>query len=133
MKFSTRARYGLRLTFLMGLSYDRPVSLSTLAKQTDLSEKYLGQLLIMLRKGGVAASVRGAEGGYYLTRPPAEITIKSVLEAVDDGFEVTDCATSACPDDYCPNRRIFRKLYEGIDGILSSTTVQNMIDDYRCV
>ena len=79
MKLSTRARYGLRITFLIGLSGEKPVSLTNLVKQTDLSEKYLGQLLIMLRKGGIVESLRGSQGGYFLSRPADEISIKEVL------------------------------------------------------
>lgn len=133
MKLSTRARYGLRIVFLLGLSYDKPLSLSALVRQTDLSEKYLGQLLIMLRRGGVVNSVRGAEGGYYLARQPGDITIKEVLVALDDSFDITDCAGGNCTDEYCPNKLIFRRLYDGIDGILAGTTLSDMINDYKCV
>ncbi len=133
MKLSTRARYGLRISFLIGLTTDKPVSLSTLVKQTDLSEKYLEQLLIMLRKGGIVESVRGANGGYYLSRPPEEVSIKQILEALDDTFDITDCAGGTCKDEYCPNKIIFRRIYDGIDGILSTTSLSDMIKDYRCV
>lgn len=133
MKLSTRARYGLRITFLIGLNYDSPVSLATLVKQTDLSEKYLSQLLIMLRKGDVLVSHRGAIGGYTLSRPPEKVTIKEILTALKDAFDITDCAEGNCRDEYCPNRLIFRRVYDGIDSILSGTTLADMIADYKCV
>lgn len=104
MKLSTRARYGLRISFLIGLTTDKPVSLSTLVKQTDLSEKYLEQLLIMLRKGGIVESVRGANGGYYLSRPPEEVSIKQILEALDDTFDITDCAGGRARTNTAPTR-----------------------------
>lgn len=133
LKLSTRARYGLRITFLIGLAYDKPVSLSTLVKQTDLSEKYLGQLLIMLRKGEIVESVRGSQGGYYLSRPPEKVSVKEVLIALGDSFEITDCVGGNCPDAYCPNRIIFKRLYDGIDNFLASATIGDMIKDYSCV
>lgn len=133
MKLSTRARYGLRIAFLIGLSSDKPVSLTTLTRQTDLSEKYLGQLLIMLRHGGIVESVRGSNGGYYLSRSPKDVTIKQILEALDDSFDITDCAGGNCKDVYCPNKIIFKRIYDGIDGILSTTSLDDMIKDYRCV
>ena len=133
MKLSTRARYGLRITFLLGVSENKKVSLSTLVKQTDLSEKYLEQLLGMLRRGGVVGTVRGANGGYFLARKASEITIKEVLLALDDAFEITDCINGKCTDEYCPNKLIFKKIYDGIDGLLTSTTLEDMIKDYRCV
>ena len=132
MKLSTRARYGLRLCFLIGVAGEK-TSLPTLVKQTDLSEKYLEQLLAMLRKGGVVESVRGAGGGYYLSKSADQTTIKEILVALDDGFEMTDCISGKCQDEYCPNKIIFRRLYDGIDSILSQTTLADMINDYRCV
>lgn len=134
MKLSTRARYGLRVAFLLGVAkQDSPVSLPTLVKQTNLSEKYLEQLISMLRRGGVVASVRGANGGYYLTKPADETTIKEVLVALDDAFDIADCCSGKCPDEYCPNKTIFKRLYDGIDGILTATTISDMIKDYSCV
>ena len=132
MKLSTRARYGLRICFLIGVAGEK-TSLPTLVKQTDLSEKYLEQLLAMLRKGGVVESVRGAGGGYYLSKSAEETTLKEILIALDDGFEMTDCISGKCQDEYCPNKIIFRRLYDGIDSILTSTTLADMINDYRCV
>ena len=132
MKLSTRARYGLRICFLIGVAGEK-TSLPTLVKQTDLSEKYLEQLLAMLRKGGVVESVRGAGGGYYLSKSAEETTLKEILVALDDGFEMTDCISGKCQDEYCPNKIIFRRLYDGIDSILTSTTLADMINDYRCV
>lgn len=130
MKFSTRANYGLRLCFLIGISGDT-ISLSSLAKQTGLSQKYLEQLLAMLKKGGVVQSTRGASGGYVLARSAEQISVKDVLVAVNDHIEL-ECATGECSDEYCPNRRIFLRLYDEMDKLLSSFTLKDMIDDYKC-
>jgi Rrf2 family protein len=87
----------------------------------------------MLRRGGIVESARGASGGYSLSRAPEEITIKETLVALEDSFEITDCISGNCPDEYCPNKLIFKRLYDDIDGLLSSTTIADMIKDYRCV
>ncbi|MCH5163937.1 MAG: Rrf2 family transcriptional regulator [Clostridiales bacterium] len=130
MKFSTRANYGLRLCFLIGIA-EETISLSTLVKQTKLSQKYLEQLLSMLKKGGVVESTRGASGGYVLAHPAEEITIKDILVAVDDHIEV-ECIGGECSDEYCPNRRIFTRLFGEMDKLLASLTLKDMIDDYKC-
>ena len=130
MKFSTRANYGLRLCFLIGIA-EETISLSTLSKQTKLSQKYLEQLLSMLKKGGVVESTRGASGGYVLAHPAEEITIKDILVAVDDHIEV-ECVDGECSDEYCPNRRIFTRLHSEMDKLLASLTLKDMIDDYKC-
>jgi len=130
MKLSTRARYGLRICFLMAVSEEK-VTLPQIVSRTDLSKKYLEQILSMLKKGGIIETYRGMNGGYSLTRSPNEITVKQVLEAVGDSFEITDCVSGTCSDIYCPNRKIFKKLYDSIDGILTSTTLRDMVDDNR--
>lgn len=130
MKFSTRANYGLRLCFLIGIAEDK-ISLSTLTKQTGLSQKYLEQLLGMLKKGGIVDSTRGATGGYVLSRPAEQISIKDIFVAVDDHFEV-DCVEDKCSDEYCPNRRIFTRLYDEMDKLFTSLTLKDMIYDYKC-
>ncbi|MBE5730767.1 MAG: Rrf2 family transcriptional regulator [Clostridiales bacterium] len=130
MKFSTRANYGLRLCFMLGLAGET-VSLTALAKQTSLSQKYLEQLLSMLKKGGVVISSRGASGGYALAKRPEEISVKEILVAVGDHFEL-ECATGECHDSYCPNRRIFVRLFDEMDKLMSSFTLKDMIDDYKC-
>ncbi len=130
MKFSTRANYGLRLCFLIAIA-DETISLTTLVKQTKLSQKYLEQLLSMLKKGGIVDSTRGASGGYVLSRPAEEISIKDILVAVNDHIEV-ECVNGECHDEYCPNRKIFTRLHDEMDKLLASLTLKDMIDDYKC-
>ncbi len=132
MKFSTRARYGLRICFLIGVSNGDCISLATLVKQTSLSEKYLEQIMSKLKSGGIVKSVRGASGGYYLSRKSSEISINEILRALDDSFEVSDCATEGCNDAYCPNKRIFKRLYGEINSILDNFSLEDMITDYKC-
>lgn len=132
MKMSTRARYGLRLCFLIGISKEENVSLTTLVKQTGLSEKYLEQLLAKLKKGNIVETKRGMRGGYFLSKDAKEITINSILRALEDSFEFSDCVVGNCKDEYCPNKKIFNKIYTGINNILDGTTLYDMIEDYKC-
>lgn len=131
MKLSSRARYGLRICFLLGLNEREICSLTNLVKQTDLSQKYLEQILSMLKKNGIVNAKRGMDGGYILTRSPEEITILDILRALEDDFEITDCVTDNCSDRYCPNRIVFKKLYDSVNRSLNSTTLRDMIDEYR--
>ena len=107
------------------------MSLTKLSEQSELSLKYLEQLMIKLRKSGIVESSRGMSGGYCLSRPASEITVGDILDAMDDNFEY-DCNTT-CPDSYCPNKRIFKKLSDSIHDVLQRTSLQDMIDDYKCV
>ena len=130
MKLSTRARYGLRICFLIGAADGEIVSLTTLVKKTNLSQKYLEQILTMLKKGNILMSVRGTLGGYHLARNADDITINQILTALDDDFKITECSTGVCTEVGCPNKIIFYRLYHEITKILEGTTLHDMIIDY---
>ena len=62
---------------------DRPVPAARLAELHDVSGSYLAKQLQALSRAGLVRSVQGHAGGYTLTRPPGEITVLDVVEAVD--------------------------------------------------
>ena len=65
MKLSTKGRYGLRAMIdLARYSEDEPVSISSIASRQAISERYLEQLVALLKKAGLVSSIRGAQGGY---------------------------------------------------------------------
>ena len=69
MKLSTKGRYGLRaLIDLAQNSKETPVSITSISARQELSERYLEQLMSMLKKAGLVESIRGAGGGYIRRR-----------------------------------------------------------------
>ena len=130
MRLSTRATYGMRLCFMLALS-KTPLSASQLVKQTDLSMKYLEQLLAMLKRGEIVRAYRGKSGGYILAREPQDITVGDMLVALDDGFVAPECVLGNCTDMYCPNRNVLNKINDGINNVLQSVTLLDIINDHR--
>jgi len=93
MKLSTKGRYAMvaltDLALAAGKSgaaagNDSLVSLSEISKRQDISLPYLEQLFVKLRRAGLVEAVRGPGGGYRLARPPAEVRISEILEAVEE-------------------------------------------------
>ena len=85
MLFSTKGRYGTRAMLDLALNYGKgPISLKSVAKRQEISEKYLDQLVISLKTIGLVRSTRGARGGYVLARPPAQIKLSEVYELWSD-------------------------------------------------
>jgi Rrf2 family protein len=106
-----------------------PVTLHDISKSENLSEKYLSLLVIPLRQKGLIRSIRGAQGGYQLTKPPQRITAKDVVEIFEDCFALvecnrtpTSCRRSAC----CPSREVWKKLGQQITRTLRSVTLKDM-------
>ena len=69
------------------------MSLAEIAERQDISLSYLEQLFAKLRRAGIVKSVRGPGGGYLPARPLKDITIASIVAAVDQ----TDAAEKAAP------------------------------------
>ena len=85
MKLSTKGRYAM--VALVDLASAPPgalVSLAEVSRRQNVSQPYLEQLFVKLRRAGLVESVRGPGGGYRLARPAEAIRIADVLEAVDE-------------------------------------------------
>ncbi|NUT38022.1 MAG: Rrf2 family transcriptional regulator [Hamadaea sp.] len=83
MQISARGEYAVRAALELAAAYPATVSAQALADAQDLPRKFLEAILADLRRGGIVLSIRGAEGGYSLSRKPEETTVGAVLRAVD--------------------------------------------------
>lgn len=135
MKLSTRGRYGLKAMFQLGLySGEGPIPLKQIADKQNLSESYLEQLFSVLRKEGLINSVRGAQGGYMLSRKPREITVGQVLRCLEGDMAPSDCVMEAdgfeCSrEDECVTKLVWIKIKDSVDEVIDSITLQDMMDD----
>ena len=75
MKLSSKARYGLKaMCYMADRHGEGVISLSTMSSSIGVSEKYLEQLISTLRKAGLISANRGANGGYFLSKSPDDIS-----------------------------------------------------------
>lgn len=123
MKISTKGRYGLTIMMALAKKHgDGPTSLKSIAKDHQLSEHYLEQLVGPLRNAGLVKSVRGAYGGYTLTRDPETITagdIIRVLEGPITPVEIMD-------DEEPAKRDLWIKIRDAVKEVLDSTTLEEL-------
>ena len=130
MRVSTRGRYGLRAMFELARGFGRaPVLMSTVAERQGLSRKYLHTLLTALKAAGLVRSVRGAGGGFILTRPPEEIRLSEVLRALEGPLSLVDCVADKRVCDRssrCPARRVWRDLADAINNVLDNVTLGDL-------
>lgn len=131
MRVSTRGRYGLRAMLELARSFgDAPVVMADLAKREDLSRKYLHTLLTGLKAAGLTRSVRGAGGGFVLTREPSEIKLKEVLHALEGSLCLVDCVADerACDRaNGCTARGVWQELSGVIENMLDNITLADVI------
>ena len=100
MKISTKGRYAVRLMLdLATTNSKQPVRLKDVAARQEISDKYLEQIIGILHKAGFVRSVRGAMGGYILTRDPADYTVGEILRLTEGSLSPVDCTEDPglCP------------------------------------
>ena len=96
MKLSTKGRYAVMAMVDIGQQGGvRPVSLAEISSRQDISQEYLEQLFLKLRKGGLVESARGPGGGYRLARDPDDIFVYDIIAAVDEPMKMTRCEGDA--------------------------------------
>ena len=133
MRLSSTARYGLRAMsdLCVHSQNSEPVSVSDIASRQNIPVTYLEQLLRKLRAGGLLASVRGAQGGYLLSRKADEISIADILQALGEPFIFGSCQTEkGCENAVtCPTFNLWRRVKGSVDEILKTTTLADIVDE----
>lgn len=132
MKLSTRGRYALMAMYQLAMEFsDTPISLKYIAEKQGLSENYLEQLFSNLRKDGIINSVRGAQGGYTLSRNPKDITVGQVLRSVEGSLAPADCVeheVDCSKEGSCSTKLVLQKMKDSIDSVVDSITLQDMVE-----
>ena len=114
MKFSTKSRYALRL----------------MAERQNLSLKYLEQIVTPLARVGLVKSERGSQGGYRLTKAPADYTAGEILRAIEGSVAPIPCLgseTNECPmSDQCFTLPFWSGLDDVINQYIDSVTLEQL-------
>lgn len=127
-KLSSGFKSGLRILALLGESPPgSPVPISVMTPQLGLSDKYLEQLLMVLKRAGVVRSTRGANGGFMLARPAEDISLLDIMKALQGPIEFCDCGQEECRD--CLRPEIWKALELCVGNTLSSISLAHLISD----
>ncbi len=134
MRISSRTRYGTRLMVNLARNHGQGYFLlKNIAKSEGISEKYLSLIVIPLRSTGLLNTMRGSKGGYMLARPPSEISIKNIMDVLEEDLNLSE---SIKKEEYYagPAEKISRDLWAGlgerIKKYLGSITLKDLIETY---
>ena len=131
MRITTKSKYGMRMIVEIAAQPEgKAASLKAIARKINASEKYLEQILALMKKQNVVVAVRGANGGYKLTNPPENTTAGSVLRAVEDNLEIVDCLHKNCSNKCkCVSHNLWAKLYDNINSYLDTISLKQLAED----
>jgi Rrf2 family protein len=134
IKLSTKGRYGTRLMLNLALHYNagqEPVILKNVAKEEDISIRYLEQIIIPLKLSKLVKSIRGAGGGYILTQRPPKIKLIEIIEALEGPIALVDCVDDLEYCDRmprCATYEVWKEATNLLREYFSKTTLQDLIN-----
>ena len=142
MRLSKKGEYAVRALVEIGFeAHLRPntlIQISTVARRTNIPEKFLEQILLALRNGGILKSKRGVEGGYSLAKDPADITLGEVIRLLDGPLAPIPCVSKtayepcSCPDqESCGLHLAMQQVRDAIAGILDHYTLARLIGEVQ--
>ena len=131
MMISTKGRYALRVMIeLASHDTEKYIPLKEIAKNQDISEKYLESIIKILVKDGMVIGLRGKGGGYRLSGTPASYTVGKILKLTEGSLAPVACLkgeTAECSRSKgCPTLPMWQKLNEIVDNYLESITLEDL-------
>ncbi len=135
MKFSTRARYGMRAMLDLAVNgQDDLVLLKDIAERQGISKRYLEHMMTLLRNNGLVVAERGASGGYRLAREPSQIQLDEVFEALEGKLAPVECVRDAAScerSDDCVVRLLWCDVTTAMRDVLASRTLEDLRQQWQ--
>ena len=132
MRLTAKGEYGIRAVLnLAGRTDDGPVSVARISKDEDVSAEFLEQIFFRLKKAGLIRSVRGPKGGFVLNKPRSEVSLLSVLDALDEPIypvPCTDHTNGPCDrQDGCAMSPVWHDFYHLMRDHLARTNLEDIL------
>ncbi|MBU4343526.1 MAG: Rrf2 family transcriptional regulator [Candidatus Omnitrophica bacterium] len=133
MKITYKGDYALKAMLELAVNYNKGVlSISELAKRGDTPDKFLEQVLLSLKKGGLVESKRGISGGYFLARPPEKITVGEVIRFIEGSIQPIACCGmekyEECKDfKHCVFRDLWDQVYSATSLVIDTVTFAELV------
>ena len=133
MRITYKGDYALKTILDLALHYgNSPVSIPELAKRADIPIKFLEQILLDLKRGGFVESRRGNEGGYLLSKSPANIKLGEIIRFIDGPIEPVACVNHSYEGCSDISKCIFRDIWERVSNatadIIDNITFEELVN-----
>ena len=131
MRITSKGRYAVRALVDLALRKTQvPVSIKSISKKQNISRHYLEQLFIRLKKDGLVRSVRGPTGGYILNKPPKEITIGNILNAVESsGVNPSSTDEDGVKEYNGQEKNLVNSFWQQLEEVTTDFLDSNTLDD----
>ena len=132
MRFSKKSEYALRAVLILANKPpNQSIQIQELSDISGVSVKFLEQILLALKKGGILRSKRGVGGGYQLDRPSRSITLGEIIELMDgDLCSLSSITDSSGIPDYPGSAGLqtcFREIDQQVNDALRDKTIEEVL------
>ncbi|HVX38006.1 MAG TPA: Rrf2 family transcriptional regulator [Gemmatimonadaceae bacterium] len=134
MRITTLAEYGVICALHLARRVaEGPITGREIAELERLPSDYVEQIMLRLRRADIVRSTRGARGGYALARPPAEISIRDVIEASESTTFDLHCVSHPVGEERCSSahncsiRPVWMLLQRKIDDVLEGVKLSDLL------
>jgi Rrf2 family protein len=130
-----KSKYGLKAVLFLAQQTGRgPVLVSELSERERIPKKFLESILLDLKRFGLLQSKKGKGGGYFLSRPPDQITVGQVVRALGGPLALVPCVSQTayarceeCVDEAtCGVRKAMKEVRDATSQILDNTTLAGL-------
>jgi Rrf2 family protein len=137
---SQKAKYAIKALLVLAQANPREfVQAKDIAQAENIPKRFQDLILFEMRGAKLVTSTRGREGGYALSRPAAEISIATIVRAVDGPLAPLSCASvqfyRKCDDcrseKTCAVRRLMREVRDAASAILDNTSLAEAANFFK--
>jgi Rrf2 family protein len=121
----------------LSLRYEeKPLHIRDISKAQDIPQRFLEQILLQLKRAGYLRSRKGPDGGYFLSKPPAEINVAEVIRVMDGPLAPIDCvsvtAHEVCPHEaHCGLKGLWKEVRDAVAEIMEKATFAELAEKTR--
>ena len=133
MKLSSKGEYASRAMLELSLRYGKgPLRISAISRAQNIPERFLEQILLLLKRAGYLKSKKGPNGGYCLAKPPSAINVAEIIRVLEGPLAPIDCvsvmAHEACPmEETCGLRWLWKEVRDSVAEIMERTTFADLV------
>ncbi len=131
MQLSRKADYGLRLVLELARIYPKGrLATYEVAKRQAIPEPFLAKIVAELARSGIVISKRGSGGGVFLARPPEEVSLLEVIEALDGPIAFAPCRDNpylCCWAGQCILEEVLNEATRTVEAFLRNTTFADVL------
>lgn len=134
MKISFKGDYALKIILDLSLTYGQGLTqIPEVAKRQDIPEKYLEQIVTILKGAKFIKTQRGPKGGISLTKPPNQITLGEIIRLVEGPTSPVTCVSKSCYakcnfESKCVFKGIWEEVRNKINDVVDKTTFEDMVE-----